>query len=109
MAADSRSQMALAHDVGFLNRVQFNLAVVALQVVNEADTVPGHAARRTYAQAVLGNPASAATAAAVALVGAVNLVAAVTTINPDLSVTTDATDAAIQSQLSSLWDAFAGV
>lgn len=108
MSQDARLQMALAHDPSFLNRVQYAMAVVALQVVNEATTVPGHTARRAYAQQVLGSPASAAVSMAVGLVGAVNLVAPVTTINPDLSVTTDATDAAIASQVATLWNGYAG-
>ena len=109
MATDARLQMALAHDAQFLNRVQFAMATVALQVVNELVTVPGHAARRTYAQSVLGNPAAASVAAAVALVGAVNLTAALTTIDANLTVSTDATDAALASQVSTLWNAFSGV
>jgi hypothetical protein len=106
---DARMQMALAHDPQFLNRVQFNLCVVALQIVNEPAGTTAHAQRRTYAAAVLGEPARAAVPAAVALVGAVNLMSETTSINPDLSVTTTASDAAIQSQLASLWNAFAGV
>ena len=109
MSQDARLQMALAHDPGFLNRVQYAMGVVALQVVLEAGTVPGHAARRAYAAQVLGNPASAAVSMAVGLVGAVNLTAPVTTINPDLTVTSGATDAEIASQVNTLWGAYAGV
>lgn len=109
MSQDARLQMALAHDAGFLNRIQFAMGKVALQVVNEAGTVAGHAARRAYASQVLGNPAAAAVSMSVGLVGAVNLTAAVTTINPDLTVTSDATDAAVESQVSTLWNAYAGV
>lgn len=109
MSQDARLQMALAHDVSFLNRVQFAMGKVALTVVNEAGTVTGHAARRTYASSVLGNPAAAAVSMSVGLVGAINLVAANTTINPDLTVTSDASDAAIESQVSTLWSAYAGV
>lgn len=110
MANTSELQMALAHDAQFLNRVQYSLCRVALQVCQEAGTVPSHAVRRTYAQQVLGNPGAASAAAAVALVGSVNLLSGVTTtMNPNGSASTDATDAAIDSQVSSLWNAFAGV
>lgn len=109
MSTDARLQMALAHDAQFLNRVQYAMGVVALQVITEAVTVPGHAARRTYAASVLGNPGAAAVSMAVGLVGSVNLTAVNTFLNPDLSVTTDATDAAIVSQVGTLWSAYAGV
>lgn len=109
MANTSELQMTLAHDAQFLNRVQYALCRVALVVCQEAGTVPSHAARRTYAQSVLGNPAAAAQAAAVALVGSVNLLSGVTTtMNPNGSATTDTTDAAIESQVSTLWNSFAG-
>lgn len=109
MSQDARLQMALAHDAGFLDRVQFAMGKIALEVVNEAGTVTGHTARRTYAAQVLGNPAAAAIAMAIGLVGAVNLTGPVTTINPDHTVTSGATDAEIASQVSSLWNAYAGV
>jgi hypothetical protein len=109
MSQDSRLQMALAHDAGFLDRVQYSMCRIALQVCAEASTVTGHAARRAFAQSVLGNPAAAATACAVALVGAVNLTAPVTTINPDKTVSSGASDADIDSQVNSLWNSFAGV
>lgn len=109
MSVDARLQMALAHDAQFLDRVQYAMAVVALEVVAEATTVVGHAARRLYAQTVLGNPATAAASFAVALVGQVNLTSATTVVDFDGRVTSSATDAAIASQVSTLWNAAAGV
>lgn len=106
---DAISQMALAHDAKFLNRVQYLLCRVALQVAAEDPGTANHAARREYAQAVLGDPARAATPAAVALVGAINLLARATTISFDGVVTTAATDPEIESQINSLWNAFSGV
>lgn len=97
-------QMALAHDAQFLNRVQYAMAKVAL--VKMAN---GTAPQKAYAQQVLGNPGAAAASMAVALVGSVNLTSVNTFINPDLSVTTDATDGAIESQVDTLWNAFSGV
>lgn len=109
MLNDSRFQMALAHDPQFLNRVQFLMCKIAAVVCTESTGVTGHAARRAYAASVLGNPAAAAASVAVGLVGAANLITRDTTINPDFSVTTAATDAEIESQLSTLWNQYAGI
>ena len=109
MSTDAKLQMALAHDAGFLNRLQFAMATVALQVVNEDPATANHAARRAFASSVLGNPGAAAAAAAVAVVTAVNLTAATTAIDADLRVSSSASDADIASQVSTLWNAFAGV
>ncbi len=108
MSQDSRLQMALAHDAQFLNRVQVAMAVVALQVVNEDVATPNHVLRRAYAASVLGNPAAAAVAFAVGLVGSVNLTAPVTTVNFDGSVISGASDADIASEVATLWNAYAG-
>lgn len=109
MPNDGPLLMALAHDAQFLNRVQFALCQVALEVAAENPATANHAARRAFAASVLGNPGAAAAAAAVALVGAVNITASVVTIKPSLDVVSDATDAAIASQVSTLWNSFAGV
>lgn len=106
---DSRFQMALARDPQFLNRVQYLMCRIAANVVAEAGTVPSHAARRAFAAQVLGNPTAAAASFAVGLVGAINLISRDTTVNPDFSVTTSATDAEIENQISTLWNQYAGV
>lgn len=112
MSIDGRLQMALAHDATFLDRVQFAMAKIALQVIGEdpATVVPigSHAARRAYAAAVLGDPARAAASFAVGLVSAVNLTARTTTITVD-GVTTTANDDEIASQVATLWSAYSGV
>lgn len=103
--------MALAHDSSFLDRIQYLMTQVALVVLAEINTTPSHPLRVQLSHQVLNNPALAASNASVAIVGSINLVAANTTINPGppLIVTTDASDASILSQISTLWSALAGV
>ncbi len=103
------TQMQLAHDSSFLNRVQYLMTQNALTILSEVNTTPNHNLRIQLAHQVLNNPGQAASNASVAIVGSVNLVAANTTINADGSVTTDATDAAILAQIFTLWSALAGV
>jgi hypothetical protein len=105
------TQMSLAHDSSFLDRIQYLMTQTALVVLAEINTTPSHALRVQLAHQVLNNPGQAAINASVAIVGSANLLAANTTINPGPppSVTTDATDASIFSQISALWSALAGV
>jgi hypothetical protein len=109
-------QMALAHDSSFLDRVQYLMTQVALVVLAEVNTTPNHTLRVQLAHQVLNSPGQAAVNASVTIVGSANLVAANTTVipaNPETgtpqTATTDATDAAILSQISTLWSALAGV
>ncbi len=106
---DALTQMALAHDPGFLNRVQYLMTQDALAVLAEVDASAARPLRLQLAHQVLNNPGQAASAASVAIVGSVNLVSANTTVNADGTVSTDATDAAILSQIHTLWSALAGV
>lgn len=176
MATTPASQVALAHDPKFLNRLQYLLCQQAIVVKNESlitsssvaaasvitmanphgfttgdsVTIAGHvgstpsvngtyvvtvltstqfsiplvvtiagsggtavkashAARATYAGQVLADPAGKATTAAITIGGATNLTTANTSIDFNGIVTTDATDAAILSQIATLWDALSGV
>ncbi len=113
---ESNLQMLLAHDSGFLDRVQYLMTQNALTVLAEVNTTPAHALRTQLARQVLTNPGQAAINAAPAVVGSANLVAATTTITPadvvagtPQTVSTSATDAAILSQIFTLWNALAGV
>ena len=110
----SNLQMLLAHDATFLDRVQYLMTQNALTILAEVNTTPSHALRTQLARQVLTNPGQAAINAAPAIVGSVNLVAANTTITPATETTpqivsTDATDAAILSQVFTIWNALAGV
>lgn len=109
MATTPKSQIALAHDPVFLNRLQYLICQQAITVKNEASTTTGHAARAAFAGQVLADPAAKAVTMAVTICGGINLVAATTAIDFDRVVTTDATDAVILSQIATFWDAFAGV
>lgn len=99
----SELQMALAHDGQFLNRVQFTMAKVAINVMEEPA-----GPRRTYALQVLGNPAAAAISMSVGLAGHVNIVTNNTFIDPNLRVWTDTNDAQLFSAVNDLWDKYAG-
>lgn len=109
MADDSVLQMKLARDPGFLGRMQYEMVKCAIDIKNESPSTPGHAQREALAAAVLGDPASIATAMAVGAVCSINLTSATTTVNQDGTVTTSCTDAALFSQISALWNAYAGV
>lgn len=107
----SSLQMKLATDAGFLQRVQYLLAQQARVVLTETGIGGTHAARATYAKSVLAAPAGQATVAAVVIVGGTNLLSpnATTTVNANGTVTTDATDAAILSQIATFWNQLAGI
>lgn len=118
--------MSLAHDARFLNRLQYLICEVAIQVKNEtaADepfaTHTGqpdaatafaawHPARAAYAGEVLADPAGKTTTMAITLVGATNLVGAGTGFNDFGDCLSNASDDDIRSQIATLWNAFAGV
>jgi hypothetical protein len=104
-------QMALSNDPSFIQRIQFLLTQEATVVLAEVNTTPNHVLRVQYARQVIQNAQQAAIAASVTIASSTNLVAANTTINPGspITVTTDATDAAILAQISALWNALSGV
>lgn len=75
-----------------------------------ACTSAKHTGRRTFAQNILTAPASVAASVALAITNATNLTGANTTFDFENGITTtDATDAAIRSQIQSLWNALAGI
>lgn len=84
---------------------------VAAVVCGEG-AVANHAARRTYAASVLGNPGAAAAAAAVLLVTDAALFPpnANTFIEPgSLKVYSDVSDGALFALISARWDVLSGV
>jgi hypothetical protein len=109
MPDDSVIQMKLARDAGFLGRMQYLMVKVALDVKAEAESTPGHAQREALAAQVLGDPALIAPAMAVGAVCSINLTSETTTVNPDGSVVTSATDGEMFSQINALWNFYAGV
>jgi hypothetical protein len=113
MANTAVTQQLLAADVGFIARVKQALATVAWQVLNESDQTAGHTARATYARTVLGDLDLYARKTAGWLVARTNVTGATTSITVDensgrIVVSTDAVDAALESQLSTDWSLIAG-
>jgi hypothetical protein len=110
MANDSYSQQSLAADPNFQTRVRACLGDVAWQVLEEATTTADHATRANYANWVIKNLAVSAQQVSPWLAMRPNLMAANTTYDFASGATvTDATDAAIESQLMTDWDEMAGV
>jgi len=110
MASTAVSQQALAQDAQFINRLAGALVVVAFQVFAEDPGTAGHNQRVVLADAVRDDPIGQARKFAATMVMRTNLFGANTTYDfGSRSVVTDATDAAIQSQLSSDWSLLAGV
>lgn len=110
MANTARTQTALADSDDFRARLKAALTVVAWQVLNEANTVPNHAARWAYARQVADSPGSFADRLAGSMSERPNVLGATTSYDFDVrAVITAATDAAIESQLATDWDRLAGV
>ena len=103
----STQQMALVHSTQFLDRLQYILTQQAVVVVAESAGTANHATRVTFAAKVLTSPAAAASGAAVALAGSTNVVGTVTGSGNTADST--ASDAALLSQVATLWNTLAGV
>lgn len=102
-------QMLLAHEPGFLNRVQY-WAVKKARDVRMEGNVTNHAERNAFAALVLGNPGLLAAQIAVGLVTHINLTARDTTYNPQSKEwETSATGAEIFSAVGDMWNTYAGV
>lgn len=111
MANDAYTQQALAQEPQFHARVRAALAVVAFQVIAEGRDTPTEVLRYDYAtNMVLPNLALVAQQISPWLVERTNLLAATTSYDfASRAVVTAATDAAIESQISSDWNVLAGV
>jgi hypothetical protein len=105
--SESTLQMMLARDPAFLNRLQYQMLQYATNVKSEATTTPYHPQRTNYATSVIGNAAMMAQQAAGLVVGGPNVKGTVTL--EDAGVVTTVNDAALFSQVSSLWNILAGV
>jgi hypothetical protein len=110
MPTTPRSQSALAADANFQKRLAPLLITEAIVVTGEDAGTPSHQQRRQLAQQILNQSTQMAYSLGPVICNGTNLVAANTTYNFDaLAVETDATDAAISSQIATLWNAMAGV
>jgi len=110
MPTTPRSQAQLSRDPNFLKRLESLLLSEAGVVAAEADTVEHHKERRQLSQAIITNPPGMSVSLAPAICNATNLVGADTTWNFEAGATeTSASDAAIRSQISTMWNILAGV
>lgn len=108
MAATTSQLNALANDGVFQARVR-NLVLQEAAVVYAEVGNPNHAARVAYAIKLIQSPSLAAQLAQV-MVTRTNLVASTVTYDFDRGVIlTDASDAAILSQIASDWNMLSGV
>lgn len=109
MAATTNQLNALANDSMFRQRCRALVLQQAATVYNESAGTTGHAARAAFAVKLLQQPGFADQLVQV-VVTRTNLVASTVTFDFDRgAVVTDATDAAILSQLATDWSMFSGV
>lgn len=119
---ESTTQMKLAKQSFFLERVQYLAVQQARTVLGEALNTACHSKRADLARNTINFPAEYATKMAVTLVGGVNLIGTVT-ITPAVaddpatlsvneatpeSVTTSVTDGALLSQIATFWSHMSG-
>jgi hypothetical protein len=105
--SESTLQMMLARDPAFLNRLNYLMLQQARTIKEEPPDTPYHNKRTAYASSVLGNSQMMVGQAAYTVVGGINLIGTVELT--DNGVETSAIDAAILSQVSTFWNALAGV
>jgi len=110
MASTADQLTALGNDSNFRFRLQSLLVQQAAVVYAEDPATTNHVIRAGYAKNILANPAAQAQVVAMVIVNRTNLVAGNTTYDFATShVHTDVTDAAISSQLASVWNMLSGV
>lgn len=99
---------ALAADNDFRQRVRNLVLLEAAVVANEVNTTPNHTARSAFAFKVIGSPGTADQVADY-LCARTNLIASAITYDfARRAVVTDASDAAIRSQLATDWNTLSG-
>lgn len=105
-----RSQMLLASDINFQRRLASLLLQEAAVVASEDPGTPDHAARKALADKILTSPQGMAAQLAPAVSNGTNLLAAETQFDFEGGfILTTAVDAAIRSQLATMWNILAGV
>lgn len=109
MAATTDQLIALGEDAHFRQRIRTLMLLEAGAVFNESSPPANHTARANFASKVAQNP-SIADGMAPVIATRTNIVASTVTYDFTLrAVLTDATDAAIRSQINSDWNYLAGV
>jgi|SRR5262245_28177767 len=110
MPATPYQQTSLAMDANFLKRLTPLLLAEAGVVAAEAGTVPSHTTRAALANRIINSPQQMAASLAPAICSMTNLAGSTVTFDFTIGATvTDATDAAIRSQISTGWNVLAGV
>jgi hypothetical protein len=104
---DSRAQFLLAQTPTFQSRVAASMCQVALEVLAETGVGADHAQRAAYAQQVLSNPTAHAQSASVIVAQSTNVRGTITMA--DEGPITSVTDAALASQIATLWNVLAGI
>ena len=110
MASTTDQCTCLGNDVNFRLRARSLFLLECGAVFAEVNTTPNHSARSNFASKIVQSPTLADTLAP-ALCQMTNLTGANTTFNfaNGGRVETDATDAAIRSQIATSWNLFAGI
>lgn len=109
MAATTQQQIALGNDNNFRQRIRALLLKEAGVIYSEDAGTTAHAARALFASKVAQDPGIADRLAPV-IATRTNLAASTVTYDFGLqAVVSDATDAAISSQINTDWNLFAGV
>lgn len=107
MAATTQQLIALANDASFRQRINALAIQVAGEVYSEASNTDSHPIRAAFARNVLNG---AGQNIASVIVYRTNLSASTVTYNfSNGHIETDATDAAISSQIMTDWNMLAGV
>ena len=112
MAERSIEQSALLRDTGpggFMERLPYILCDVAKSVLTESAGTVFHTSRAVYAQQVLANPGTLAKTAAPVIIGGINVYTSTAYDPVTKTATCSATDAALISQVTTLWNAIAGL
>lgn len=109
MAATTAQLIILGNDPNFRQRIRTLVLLEAGVVYNESAATPNHTARANYASKLAQAPGLADSLAPV-LASRTNIAASTVTYNFDAGrAETDATDAAIRSQIATDWNYLAGV
>jgi len=101
----STTQMQLVNSSTFTNRLQYLLTQEAIVVLAEAHSTACHVQRFGFATQIIQNPAQMASQSSVMIAGSTNVVGTVVTNVDPNKVDSSATDAALFSQIVSLWNA----
>ena len=109
MSATTQQLVALSSDGQFRARIRELVLQICAQIYGEDPATASHTARVGFAEKVLQSPGMADQLASI-LVTRTNLISSTITYDwANQAVVTDASDAAILSQLATDWNLLAGV